>query len=69
MARKKSAPYRIVMRIKDQFLFAEENKVEALNEWIEQFNQSADAVELSVYQQNGLGYDLMAYENKRKIGF
>lgn len=69
MGKKKPAPYHIVMRIKDQFLFAEEKETKEVNDWIDQFNNSTDAVEMSIYQQNGEGYDLVAYENKRKIGF
>ena len=69
MAKKKPAPYRIVMRVKNSYVFSEENKVEEVNKWIDKFNNSADAVEMSIYQQENEGYDLVAYENKRKIGF
>lgn len=45
------------------------NKSKEVEAWCKSYNETEQAVELIIYQRNGLGYEQVVREYKRCIGF
>lgn len=50
-------------------LFYSTNKKKDIDELIPVFFQSETAIKMTLFQKVGVGYEVIAQENKRKIGF
>lgn len=62
-------PFRVILKVNDQYIIREERKEKAVAAWIQIFNDRAEAEEISIYASNGNAFDLVAHEHKRRIGF
>ena len=45
------------------------NKSKEVEQWCNTYEQATHATELTVYARNGLGYEQIVSEHKRRIGF
>lgn len=45
------------------------NKTKEVDEWCQAYSENHHAIELTIYQRNGLGYEQVVRETKRRIGF
>ena len=52
-----------------QTYFVNTNKKKEADECLTIFNNSANFVKISLYQKSGLGYECVASDSKRKVGF
>lgn len=50
-------------------LFYSTNKKKDIDELVPVFFQSETATKMTLFQKAGVGYEVIAQENKRKIGF
>lgn len=50
-------------------LFYSTNKKKDIDELVPIFFQSETATKMTLFQKAGVGYEVIAQENKRKIGF
>lgn len=50
-------------------LFYSTNKKKEIDELLSVFFESKFATKMTLYHKNGVGYEIVAQENKRKIGF
>ena len=66
---KKGKQFVIVIHTVGDVVIQSTNKTKEVEEWCNSYNETAQAVELTVYQRNGLGYEQVVHEHKRRIGF
>lgn len=62
-------PFRVILKVEDQYIIREERKPKDVDEWFATYYARKEIEEISVYQQNGVGFDLVAHEHRRRIGF
>ena len=62
-------PFRIVLKIGEQYVIEEEQKEKNLKQWIDAFEGRKEIEEISIFEHNGITFDLVAHEHRRKIGF
>jgi hypothetical protein len=62
-------PFRVILKVKDQYIIREERKPKDVDEWFSTYYARQEIEEISVYQQDGLAFNLIAHEHKRRIGF
>lgn len=62
-------PFRVILKVKDQYIIREERKPKDVDEWISTYYERQEIEEISVYEQDGLAFNLVAHEHKRRIGF
>lgn len=62
---------KFVMQIENdgETLFYSTNKEKEINELLSIFSESKFATKMTLYHKTGVGYEIVAQENKRKIGF
>lgn len=62
-------PFRIVLKIGEQYVIEEERKEKNLKQWIDAFEGRKEIEEISIFAHNGIAFDLVAHEHRRKVGF
>lgn len=66
---KRDKQFVIVIHTIEDVVTQSTNKPKEIEEWRKSYNENEQAVELIVYQRNGLGYEQVVREHKRRIGF
>lgn len=67
----KNNNYMISLKVNDEIIFRSEKKKKDIKEWIEAYNNQSSVEEIKIYQrsENGLSYNLIYSDNRRKVGF
>lgn len=66
---RKGKQFVIVIHTVGDVVIKSTNRPKEVEEWCKSYNETEQAVELIVYQRNGLGYEQVVREHKRRIGF
>lgn len=61
--------YAIILETKGETIIQQTNKNRDVRQWIDAYAKNELAVELQVFERNGLGYNRVVHEYKRRIGF
>ena len=62
-------PFRIILKIGEQYVIEEKKKKKNLKQWIDAFERRKEIEEISIFAHNGIVFDLVAHEHRRKVGF
>lgn len=62
-------PFRVILKIGEQYVIEEERKEKNLKQWIDAFEKRKEIEEISIFACNGIAFDLVAHEHRRKVGF
>lgn len=66
---KKGKQFVIVIHTVGNVVIQSTDKPKEVEEWCKSYHETGQAVELTVYQRSGLGYERVVHEYKRRIGF
>ena len=61
-------PFKVILKINDQYIIHDERKPQKVDEWMSLFQSRDEVEEISVYQRNGVAFDLVTREYMRRIG-
>ena len=62
-------PFRVILKVGEQYVIEEERKEKNLIQWINAFKERKETEENSIFARNGVTFDLVAHEHRRKVGF
>lgn len=65
----KYKPFMVTIETKNSFIIEQAKDREEVMEWYDGYKSNDSAIAISVYQKNGVGYERVICENKRRIGF
>lgn len=66
---RKGKQFVMILHTQNGVIIWHTNKSKEIQEWQDTYTSNDNAIELTVYQRNGLGYEQVVHEHKRRIGF
>lgn len=61
--------YTVILATKGETIIQQTNKHQDVAEWITAYKANESAVEIQVFEREGMGYTRVVHEYKRRIGF